>query len=141
VFVVDASVWVSRLVRGDIHHEPSRLWLGRLAEQGTIAVAPALLLAEVAGAIARRTGRSALALRAVSLLQALPNLRLVPIDAELAGLAARLAAELHLRGADALYVSLAQRLGMRLVTWDNEQRERGRKAVSVLSPQELLSIL
>jgi predicted nucleic acid-binding protein len=139
VYVADASVWVSRFVQGDVHHEPSRLWLAGLVEEGTAIVAPALLLPEVAGAIARRIGRPQLAARAVSLLQRLPNMRLVPIEAELSQLAARFAADQALRGADAVYVSLAYRLGVPLVTWDREQRERSPSTVNVVSPQDALN--
>ena len=35
MYVVDASVWVSRFVSGDVHHEPSRLWFARLVEEET----------------------------------------------------------------------------------------------------------
>jgi len=70
----------------------------------------------------------------------LPNARLAPVDDELAQLGARLAAELRLRGADALYVGLASRLGVPLVTWDQEQLERGRQMVSALSPQDILAL-
>jgi len=139
VYVVDASVWVSRLVEGDVQHEASRLWLAELVEEGTTIAAPALLLPEVAGAIARRIGRPQLAMQALSLLQRLPNMRLVPIEAELAQLAGRFAADLGLRGADAVYVSLAHRLGVPLVTWDKEQRERSTASIDVVTPQDLLA--
>lgn len=137
--VVDASVWVSRFVSGDVHHQPSREWLAGLVEEGASVAAPALLLAEVAGAIARRTDRSELAVQALSLLERLPGIRLVPIEMELAQLAGRLAAELGLRGADATYVSLAHRLGVPLVTWDREQRERSATAINVRTPADLLA--
>lgn len=139
MYVVDASVWVSRFVRADAHHELSRLWLAGLVEEGTAIAAPALLLQEVAGAIARRIGRPELATRALSLLQRLPNIRLVPIEAELAQVAGRFAADLGLRGADAVYVSLAHRLGVPLVTWDKEQRERSAASLDVVTPQEVLN--
>jgi predicted nucleic acid-binding protein len=139
VHVVDASVWVSRFVDEDIHHEPSRTWLAGRVEEGTTIAAPALLLAEVAGAIARRTNRSELATRALSLLQRLPRMRLVPVEMELAQLAGRLAGDLGLRGADALYVSLAQRLGVPLVTWDRDQRERSAATIDVRTPRDLLA--
>ena len=99
-----------------------------------------LVLAEVAGAVARRTGLSELGTRAVTLVRHLPDARLVPVDAELAQLGARVAAQLRLRGADALYVALARRLGAPLVTWDQEQLERGRQLVTVLNPQEALTL-
>jgi predicted nucleic acid-binding protein len=71
-------------------------------------------------------------------MQRLPNVRLVPVDAELAGLGVQVAGGLRLRGGDALYVALAQRLGVHLVTWDEEQRERGSGVVMAITPQEAL---
>ncbi len=103
--------------------------------RGELLAAPALLLAEVAGAVSRRTGRPELAARAIDLLEQLPNSRLVTVDPQLARLAARLAGQLGLRGGDALYVALAQQLGFTLVTWDREQAERGSSATSVFAPQ------
>jgi hypothetical protein len=44
-------------------------------------IAPLILLAEVAGAIARRTGSAEVAHRAADALLALRNLRLVALDA------------------------------------------------------------
>jgi predicted nucleic acid-binding protein len=43
---------------------------------------------------------------------------------------------MRLRGADAVYVALARRLGMPLVTWDAEQRERAKPVVRVVTPEE-----
>jgi predicted nucleic acid-binding protein len=71
-------------------------------------------------------------------MQRLPNVRLVPVDAELTGLGVRVAAGLRLRGGDALYVALTQRLGVPLVTWDEEQRERGSEVVMAITPQQVL---
>jgi predicted nucleic acid-binding protein len=140
LYVVDASVWAGWLILDDLYHDPSRHWISTAARQGEPLYAPLLVLAEVAGAVARRTGLSELGAHAVSLVQHLPDARLVAIDAELAQLGARVAAELRLRGADALYVALARRLGAPLVTWDQEQRERGRQPVTVLNPQEALAL-
>ena len=138
MYVVDASVWVSRFVLDDVHHQPSRRWLDRQVAHEETIVAPALALAEVAGAISRRTGRPDLGTRAIASLQQLPGTRLIPVDVELARLGAELAAGLRLRGADALYVALARRLGMPLVTWDREQRERGREAIVARTPTTML---
>ena len=140
MFVVDASVWVSRFLPDDVHHEPSYYWLEGVVTRGSLVAAPALLLAEVAGAISRRTGRPGMAARAVELLEQLPNGRLVPVDAQLARLAARLAGQLNLRGGDALYLALAQRLAFTLVTWDREQLERGNAVSPVLTPKDLAPV-
>jgi predicted nucleic acid-binding protein len=136
VHVVDASVWVGRFLPADVHHQASRAWLGAQVDLGEILVAPALLLPELAGAVARRTGLSELATRVVALIEGLPNVRLVPVDPALAQLSATLAARLHLRGADAVYVALAHRLSVSLLTWDQEQLERAGPQVMVLTPAE-----
>ena len=135
MYVVDTSVWVSRFVPNDVHHQLSQRWLEGALTRGELLAAPALLLAEVAGAVSRRTGRPELAARAIDLLEQLPHSRLVTVDPQLASLAARLAGQHRLRGGDALYVALAQQLGFSLVTWDREQAERGRTATPVFAPQ------
>ena len=134
MYVVDASVWVSRFALNDVHHEPSYSWLEGTVIRGELIVAPALFLAEVAGAISRRTGRPELAAQAVDLLEQLPNSRLVAIDPQLARHAALLAGEHRLRGSDSFYVALAQQLRFSLVTWDREQAERGSAATPVITP-------
>lgn len=132
--VVDASVIVSRLVPHDVPHEASRRWLARHVAGGGLVVAPALLLPDVAGAVARRTGAPRLARRAVDVVLRVPELRLVPVDDALAGTAARLAGRLRLRGADAVYIAAAATLQLPLVTWDIEQRDRAARLVEVLLP-------
>jgi len=132
--VVDASVWVSRFVPRDPHHAASTRWLaGTTSAEGLLA-APALLLPEVTGPIARVTGSARLAHRAVAQILRIRGVRIVALDRELAHDAARLAADLRLRGADAVYVALAQRLGIPLVTLDGEQLDRGAAVVEVRRP-------
>ena len=62
-------------------------------------------------------------------MQRLLQTRLVPVEADLARRSARIARELKLRGADAVYVALARRLGIPLVTWDRDQLEQARVPV------------
>lgn len=105
-----------------------------LGRAGRRAIAPLQVLAEIAGAIARRTGQPELAEAAVNQIQRLPGLRLVPLDANLAKLAADLAGRHSLRGADAVYVATAQRLKVLRVTLDDEQLRRSRAVVTTLEP-------
>lgn len=129
--VLDASVWVARLVRQDAFHESVKGWMETRRAAGDLFYAPDLLLAETSGAIRRRLDDPALAARAVDALLHLPALRLVEMDRELLVEAARLAAELGLRGADATYAALAQRLNLPLVTFDADQRERAAKRIHI----------
>jgi predicted nucleic acid-binding protein len=131
--VIDASLWVARLVPQDAFHATVRTWMDAQRSAGTDFLAPSLLLAEVAGAISRRTGNGRLAARVVEHLEGLPGLRLVDMDSTLLHEAAKLAAELGLRGADATYVATASRLNVPLVTLDDDQRQRAARQVDIVA--------
>ena len=139
MYVVDASVWVSRFMRTDGHHDLSRQWLLGMFGQGETVFGPAVLLPEISGPIARISGQPGLAMRIVSIVQRSPNVTLVPVDDNFSRVSADLAAELRLRGADSLYVALARQLDVSLVTWDREQLERGSAAVDVFAPSAALA--
>ncbi|MEB2334826.1 MAG: type II toxin-antitoxin system VapC family toxin [Anaerolineaceae bacterium] len=121
--VVDASVWVARLVSEDVFYEPVKKWMSERLEAEDQFLAPSLLLAEVGGVIGRRT-TSALGLRAIEQLQNLQGLQLIEMEHSLIQEAAQLAAELGLRGSDSIYVAVAARLDIPLVTLDADQREK-----------------
>ena len=129
--VIDASIWVARLVAEDVFYEPVKTWMSaRLADNDQF-LAPSLLLAEIGGAISRRTTPS-LGLKAIEQIQNLPGLQLVEMEDLLLQEAAHLAAQLGLRGADSIYVALAARLDLPLMTLDVDQRERAAKRIKVL---------
>ena len=129
--VVDASVWVARLVPQDAFHESVKEWMSASLEEGDQFLAPSLLLAEIGGAISRRTTPS-LGLKAVEQVQSLPGLQLVEMEHSLLFEAAQLAAELGLRGADSTYIAVAVRLDIPLITFDADQKERASRRVEVL---------
>jgi predicted nucleic acid-binding protein len=135
LIVVDASVWVARLVPQDAFHPAVRDWMAAQRALETLMAAPGLLLAEVAGALARRTGDPDLARRSIAALQNLPELRLVEMDRTLIQHAAELAARQGLRGADACYVAVAADLDLPLATLDDDQRRRASPVVQIYSFQ------
>lgn len=108
-----------------------KTWMLELRAAGVQSISPSLVLAEAAGAVSRRTGSPSLGRRALAGLQKLPGLRIVGMSNALVLEAASLAATLGLRGADSIYVAVAKRLRVPLVTLDSEQRERGRKTLAV----------
>jgi predicted nucleic acid-binding protein len=134
MIVTDASVWISHLIAQETHHAVSRHWLTAVVRSNTVIAAPALLLAEVGGAVARRTGDANLGHQAVNHILSTPNLRLVYTDSALGMLAAALAADQRLRGADAMYVAVAQRLKIPLVGWDQGQIARASGAITAYMP-------
>ncbi len=129
--VVDASVWVSRLVLKDVFHSLVKAWMQARRDQGVTFLSPALLLPKVAGAISRRTGDPKLARQALDHLQNLPGLRLVQMDQPTVQDASQLAASLGLRGADSDYVAVAARLNLPLATLDADQHARAASVIRV----------
>ncbi|MDJ0754808.1 MAG: type II toxin-antitoxin system VapC family toxin [Ardenticatenaceae bacterium] len=135
MIVIDASVWVSHLVASEINHVVSRRWLSDLVKSDLMIIAPAILLPEIGGAIARRTGEAELGHRAVNHVLSTPNFRVVSTDSEVGMAAAHLAAEYRLRGADSIYVAVAQQLKIPLVSWDREQIDRASGLIDAFRPE------
>ena len=134
--IVDASLWVSRLVPEDVFHRPVKVWMEQKRAEGTVFLSPALLLPEVAGAISRRTGEPQLAKKAIDSLMRLPGLQLVQMDQSIVQEAARLAAGLGLRGADSIYVAVCAHLDLPLATLDEDQKTRAASITDVRSLEE-----
>ena len=131
--VVDASVWVSRLVEGDEFHLAVKDWMNSQREQDTTFVSPSLLLAEVGGVISRVTGKPELGLNAIQKIENLPDVRIVDMDKALMDDASRIAAKYGVRGADSVYIAVAMTLKIPLLTFDIDQRERASKLVDVIA--------
>jgi len=140
--VVDASVWVSSLVTEDVNHDASRRWIDRQLSEGRPLYGPWILLPEVTGAVARRVGVGTLAQWVQHQIDGYLGQLLIldDLDEELARESARLAITLGLRGADAVYVAVAVRRGIPLVTWDRDQRERSAAVVPALTPADDLDL-
>jgi predicted nucleic acid-binding protein len=131
--VVDASVWVSRLIEGDEFHIAVKNWVNSQREQGTTFISPSLLLAEVGGVISRVTGKPELGLSAIQKIENLPDIRIVEMDKALMDDASRIAVKYGLRGADSVYVAVAATLKIPLVTFDVDQHGKASKVIEVVT--------
>ena len=136
--IVDASVWVASVLKEDAHHDVSLVFLHRFVMERQLATVPLLVWAEIAGAVARRTGDTGRGMKVAELITAKIWVRGVPLDASLASEAMRLAAKLRLRGADAVYVALAAAYREPLITLDAERLERARGVAEVFTPEQWL---
>ncbi len=132
--IVDASVIISALLPPEIHHANSVNWLRNCGKRGEMLIVPAILLAEVAGPIARQTDNSQLGKAAKQFVLQLPNLRIVTLDQTLGDRAAEIAADYRLRGADAIYVAVAEHLGQPLITLDQQQLQRAEDLITAKMP-------
>jgi len=131
---MDASVYVALINAHEKDHTTSWAWFEQAKAAREPIVAPVILLAEVAAALSRGIGDSVLAHRAVRQLAHSGLIELVPVTLAMAERAAAIAADQRIRGCDAIYVALADRLGDCLVTLDRRQLERGAAIVSAREP-------
>jgi predicted nucleic acid-binding protein len=138
-YSVDASVFVNAFNPHETGHAASLAALTAIQERGDPIVVPALLLTEVASAVARANDDTAGTMEYVDAIAGLPNVTLVTLTPAVARQAADLAATHRLRGADAVYVAVSLRYGTVLVTRDDEQRKRGAAAVTCRTPEEALA--
>lgn len=134
--IVDASVWVSRLMPQDSRHVASSEWMSRYERAGGLLTAPTFLLIETAAAITRQTGRTAAGKYSIKHILYVSRTRLVALDAALVQSSAEMATNLHLRAGDAVYVTLAHLISIPLVSWDKEQIRRAAGSVLGFTPDD-----
>jgi predicted nucleic acid-binding protein len=131
---VDASVFVNAFSPTEAGSDRSWEFIHSLKEAGTPVIVPALLLPEIATAIARRQDNTALGLQLVQEVRDIPTLTIVPLDESLAEQAVEIAVNHRLRGSDAVYAAVAARFGTGMVTLDREQLARLEGVVPVREP-------
>ena len=138
-YVVDASVFVSAAQIKDVHYADSVAFFRQLGATPDVNVfCPTLLLPEYAAAIARRTDDTSLAESLIEILETMWGLRLESLTENRSRRAAKIAAQHRLRGADAVYVALAEEIDAVLITWDNEMLERSASIVQTSTPAQWL---
>jgi predicted nucleic acid-binding protein len=93
-----------------------------------------ILVVETAAALSRLTGAPMVAHNAIAHLHNFAPMNLIPLEQSLVDEAADTAADLGLRAADAMYVALAKRLGVPLVTFDQEQITKTAAVISTVQP-------
>lgn len=138
---VDASVFVAAARVEEIHYSTSRQFLLQARAHDATLFCPALVLPECAAAIARPTGDSALAEELIDLIEGFPGMQLIPLEVHLARQAVHAATNYRLRGADSVYVAVADSCDATLITWDAEMLERGSGAVKTVTPSHWLEAL
>lgn len=133
--VLDSSVWISRIQATDSNHAPARAWVNAHLRTGGLFVAPYIITVEVGAVVSRNTKNRQDARTAVAQLLALPYMRLVSMDTALVDRACDLAITHELASADALFVAVANVLGLPLVTFDRALLRLPSQVVQTVRPQ------
>lgn len=137
-YTIDASVFISAARMEEAHHLVSVDFLALLRRQQPIIFSPSIILAECSAAIARRTGNPTAAQDLVLVVKNFVGMKLVDISIPIVERAAQIAAHQRLRGADSVYVAVAEKSGATLITWDNDMLQRGLAIVATITPADWL---
>jgi predicted nucleic acid-binding protein len=70
-----------------------------------------------------------------AIIEDFPCINLIPLDLALARKAAQIAITYKLRGADAVYVAVAEAFDATLISWDQEMLSRSASAVTTMTPE------
>jgi len=133
VSVLDASVAVSALRANDANHTRAAAYLAPLLQGIDAIVVPAIFDVEVVATLVRAGYRPVDARRAADLF--VSRARLVTLGPRAARAASNTASRTRLRTGDALYVWVAEREDLPLVTFDAEILARARMAgVTAVAP-------
>ncbi len=133
VFVLDASVAVSSLRGGDPNHARAVSSLAPLLQGTDSIVVPSIFDVEVVASLVRAGYAAADARRAADLF--VGRARIVTLGPRGARAASGVAARTRLRTGDAIYVSVAEREALPLLTLDGEILARAHLAgVSAVAP-------
>ena len=135
---IDASVWVSAFVTGDVHHAQSDQLLEYCLALRIKVILPEIALLEVAASVARILQDDGQGQVAAKKVERFPGINFLPLHTALLNKAILLATRHFLRAADALYVSTARESKAALITLDDEMLQRGAAAASVLTPTNWL---
>jgi len=136
---IDASVWVSAFVAGDVNHAQSDQLLEFSLVSRAKVIVPEIVLLEVAAAAARVLQHDGLGQVAGKKVERFPGIRLVPLQTALLNKSIILATRHFLRAADALYATTARESKATLITLDDEMLRRGAVVASVLTPAQWLA--
>lgn len=123
-YTLDASVVLNAFNPAEAGHATSLQLQTILQTQAIPVVVPTLLLVEVAAMISRVLNDTPRAQAFARRLSRLPYLEWVPLTRAFGLVAADLAAQNRLRGADAVYAAVALRSGTTLITLDHEHLTR-----------------
>jgi predicted nucleic acid-binding protein len=138
---IDASVFIASLRSSEPAYAESWTCLQAIRKNMVEILCPTLVLPECAAAIIRPTQDQQLASDAIQKIANFPQMHLISLTQLLANRAAEIAIECRLRGADAIYVAVAEFYSTQLISLDHEMLERGQKLVTTIKPQTFCDML
>lgn len=124
MLTIDANVWIAAFEPADAFHSDSLQFLTAVTKRRLPLFGPAVVIAETACGVARRTRNSTTGERAAKHLEANPLLKIVTLDDALLHSAVAVGCQSFLRGMDAFYAAAAQATNSVVISWDDDLLKR-----------------
>ncbi len=138
MYCLDASVITNSFIEKEEHHKYSKNLLSKIKKENLLVVLPEIAIPEIASSIARETQDSNIALEFTQSLRAVENFVFIAVDEKISNLSAKIAAERRIKGSDSIYVAVAYATKAKLITLDEEQKEKSKDLIQALTPVEEL---
>jgi len=136
VYCIDASVLTAVFDKNDKFHDQSLSFFRFIVKSDVEIIIPALALAELAGALARKGNKVNDIIDYLNVLRSLRNIEFVDLTVELCEFSADIAMKLKVKGSDSVYIAVSHKYNLKLVTNDNQQYERGKIMIETIKPDK-----
>ena len=128
---IDSSILVAALRKDEKQHEKCLALLGKIKNGEYVAIEPYSVLVEVVAAIRRRTGSKDISVKVKNYLLRIESLNFFDIDSVAAERATDIAADIGVRGMDAIVIQVAREQNTSLVSLDEEMIEKAKSVVNI----------
>jgi len=135
---LDSSIFVAALRKDEKSHPEALRLFQQIKDGQHIAIEPYSVLVEVVAAIRRRTNSKLLADRVKNDFLNIGSLIFIDIDSTVAENAASLAADIGVRGMDAIVIQVAREYNAPLISLDMEMIEKAKQVVEVKELSDLV---
>lgn len=135
---LDSSVFISALKKDEQYHKEALRVLEKVKDGEFLAIEPLTVLIEIVSAIRRRTGSKELALKVKRDILEINSISFFEIDRISTEKACEIAANIGIRGMDAVVIQIALEQNTTLVSLDIEMLEKAKSLVKVKRIEELI---
>lgn len=139
MYCIDASVLIAVFDETDTFHETSLKLFELIIQTDVNVIIPAFALVEIAGALSRKGYKIDDITNYLNYLRICKNIEFILLDNDLYESAISIALRLKIKGGDSIYIAISSFFNLTLVTYDNQQRERGKEIINTATPESVYS--
>lgn len=137
MYCIGASVLIAVFDETDIFHQTSLKLFETIIQKNIDVIIPAFALVEIAGALVRKGYKPDDVIDYINYLKSCENMEFVSLESQLYELSVNVALKLKIKGSDFIYIAVSDFFNLILITYDNQQRERGNEVITTTTPESI----